>query len=133
MAHHARRLVAKNGMEDVVEVIQCSVEDLKLDAKVVLESFARGGRRRGGKAVPLVFGPHVYTNIRCTEGVFFFFFYGPEIGGASAELCLCTVVVLLYVLGRIWYHFFFFLRPVVAHDASFVHAPPDVLYFCFVF
>lgn len=34
MANHARRLVAKNGMEDVVEVIQCSVEDLKLDAKV---------------------------------------------------------------------------------------------------
>ena len=34
MANHARRLVAKNGMEDVVEVIQCSVEDLKLEAKV---------------------------------------------------------------------------------------------------
>lgn len=35
MANHAKRLVAKNGMEDVVEVIQCSVEDLKLDAKVM--------------------------------------------------------------------------------------------------
>lgn len=34
MANHARRLVAKNGMEDVVEVIQCSVEDLELDGKV---------------------------------------------------------------------------------------------------
>eukprot|EP00903_Cladosiphon_okamuranus_P012619 g11806.t1 len=34
MANHARRLVAKNGMKDVVEVIQCSVEELKLDAKV---------------------------------------------------------------------------------------------------
>lgn len=34
MANHARRLVAKNGMEDVVEVIQTSVEDLQLDGKV---------------------------------------------------------------------------------------------------
>lgn len=34
MANHARRLVSKNGMEDVVEVIQCSVEELQLDAKV---------------------------------------------------------------------------------------------------
>lgn len=40
MAHHARRLVAKNGMEDIVEVIQCSVEDLKLDAKVMLKFCA---------------------------------------------------------------------------------------------
>lgn len=38
MANHARRLVAKNGMEGVVEVIQCSVEDLKLDAKVPILS-----------------------------------------------------------------------------------------------
>ncbi|CAM9380817.1 unnamed protein product [Choristocarpus tenellus] len=34
MAKHARRLVAKNGMENVVEVIQSSVEDLKLSCKV---------------------------------------------------------------------------------------------------
>lgn len=34
MANHARRLVAKNGVEDVVEVLQCSVEDLKLEEKV---------------------------------------------------------------------------------------------------
>ncbi|CAN0004481.1 unnamed protein product [Discosporangium mesarthrocarpum] len=34
MANHAQRLVAKNGMEDVVEVIQGSVEDLKLPHKV---------------------------------------------------------------------------------------------------
>lgn len=34
MAKHARRLVAKNGMESVVEVIQTSVEDLDLPGKV---------------------------------------------------------------------------------------------------
>ncbi|CAM9961621.1 unnamed protein product, partial [Sphacelaria rigidula] len=34
MANHAKRLVAKNGMQDVVEVIQTSVEDLELPGKV---------------------------------------------------------------------------------------------------
>lgn len=34
MANHAKRLVAKNGMEDVVEVMQTSVEDLALPGKV---------------------------------------------------------------------------------------------------
>lgn len=34
MANHARRLVSKNGVEDVVDVMQCSVEELELDGKV---------------------------------------------------------------------------------------------------
>lgn len=34
MAKHAKRLVTKNGMEDVVDVMQCSVEELQLDGKV---------------------------------------------------------------------------------------------------
>lgn len=34
MAKHANRLVTKNGMEDVVDVMQCSVEELELDGKV---------------------------------------------------------------------------------------------------
>lgn len=34
MAKHARRLVAKNGMEGVVDVIQGSVEELELPGKV---------------------------------------------------------------------------------------------------
>lgn len=34
MAKHARNLVAKNGLSDVVEVIQSSVEDLQLPCKV---------------------------------------------------------------------------------------------------
>lgn len=34
MAKHARRLVAKNGVDDVVDVIQSSVEELELPGKV---------------------------------------------------------------------------------------------------
>ena len=43
MANHARRLVSKNGMEDVVEVMQCSVEELQLDGKVNKEWGERKG------------------------------------------------------------------------------------------
>ena len=34
MANHARKLVEANNLKDVVEVIQCSAEDLQLDCKV---------------------------------------------------------------------------------------------------
>lgn len=34
MAIHARNLVEKNGMSDIIEVIQCSAEDLELPCKV---------------------------------------------------------------------------------------------------
>lgn len=40
MAKHAKRLVAKNGMEGVVDVIQSSVEELELPGKVI--GYLRG-------------------------------------------------------------------------------------------
>lgn len=42
MAKHAKRLVTKNGMEDVVDVMQCSVEELQLDGKVRTDTSAAG-------------------------------------------------------------------------------------------